>query len=110
MNNPFEVLEKRLENIETLLIDIKHPPQQQKIETEVLLTIKQASEFLKLSVPTIYSKVSRGEIPVMKQAKRLYFSSVELMQFVKDGRRKTNSEIEAEAVDYLIKNKGGKKC
>jgi hypothetical protein len=46
----------------------------------------------------------------MKQGKRLYFSSIELMQFVKDGRRKTNSEIEAEAVDYLNKNKGGKKC
>jgi hypothetical protein len=25
------------------------------------------------------------------------------MQFIKDGRKKTNSEIEAEAVDYLNK-------
>lgn len=77
---------------------------------EALLTIQQASEFLNLSVPTIYSKVSKGELPVMKQGKRLYFSSIELMQFIKDGRIKTNAEIEAEAVDYLNKNKGGKKC
>jgi len=70
---------------------------------ESLYTIQEASEFLNLSVPTIYSKVSRGEIPVMKQGKRLYFSSVELMQFIKDGRRKTNSEIEAEAIKPLKK-------
>lgn len=72
-------------------------------QSEVLYTIQQASEFLNLSVPTIYSKVSKGELPVMKQGKRLYFSSIELMQFVKDGRRKTNLEIEAEAVKYLKK-------
>lgn len=77
---------------------------------EVLYTVVQASEFLNLSVPTIYSKVSKGELPVMKQGKRLYFSSLELMQFIKDGRKKTNAEIEAEADDYLNKNKGGKKC
>lgn len=77
---------------------------------EALLTIQQASEFLNLSVPTIYSKVSKGDLPVMKQGKKLYFSSIELMQFIKDGRKKTNAEIEAQAVDYLNKNKGGKKC
>lgn len=71
--------------------------------TEVLYTIQQASEFLNLSVPTIYSKVSKGELPVMKKGKKLYFSSIELMQFIKDGRRKTNLEIEAEAVKYLKK-------
>lgn len=70
---------------------------------EVLYTIQQASEFLNLSVPTIYSKVSKGELPVMKKGKKLYFSSIELMQFIKDGRRKTNLEIEAEAVKYLKK-------
>lgn len=32
------------------------------------------------------------------------------MQFIKDGRKKTNAEIEIEAVNYLNKNKGGKKC
>lgn len=77
---------------------------------EALLTIQQASEFLNLSVATCYSKVSKGELPVMKQGKRLYFSSLELMQFIKDGRKKTNAEIEIEAVNYLNKNKGGKKC
>jgi len=71
------------------------------------LSIREAAEFLNLSVPTLYSKVSRGELPVMKRGKRLYFSKLELMDYLKAGRKKSNAEIEAEAVQYLIKSKKG---
>lgn len=74
-------------------------------KTEQLLTIKEASEFLKLSVPTLYTKVSRNELPFMKQGKRLYFSSTELMDYIKQGRKKTDAEIQAEAEAYLSNNK-----
>lgn len=76
--------------------------------TEQLLTVQQAAEFLNLTVPTIYSKVSKGELPVMKRSKRLYFSKKELIEYLKAGRKKTNAEIEAEAHEYLINKKGGK--
>jgi excisionase family DNA binding protein len=49
-------------------------------QPEQLLTIQEASEFLSLAVPTLYSKVSKGELPVMKRTKRLYFSRTELME------------------------------
>lgn len=78
-------------------------------KTEQLLTIKEASEFLKLSVPTLYSKVSRNELPYMKQGKRLYFSSTELMQYIKQGRKKTDAEIQAEADTYLSNKRKGLK-
>lgn len=111
MTNPFEVIEARLSNIETLLIDLKHQPQ--TVDTtdqpEKLLTIQEAAEFLSLTVPTMYSKVSKGELPVMKRAKRLYFSRTELLDYLKQGRKKTNAEIEAGANDYLINKKGGVK-
>jgi excisionase family DNA binding protein len=74
---------------------------------EQLLTIQEAAEFLSLTVPTMYSKVSKGELPVMKRSKRLYFSRTELMKYVKDGRKKSNAEIEAEAEAYLLNNKKG---
>ena len=74
---------------------------------EQLLTIQQAAEFLSLSVPTLYTKVSKGELPVMKQGKRLYFSRTELMEYIKEGRKKTNAEIEAEAEAYLSDKKKG---
>lgn len=74
-------------------------------QPEQLLTIQQAAEFLSLSVPTLYSKVSKGELPVMKRSKRLYFSSTELMEYLKQGRKKSNAEIEQEAEAYLLNNK-----
>ena len=72
---------------------------------ENLLTIKQAATFLTLSVPTIYGLVQRSEIPVNKRGKRLYFSEVELTDWIKQGRKKTNEEINKEADKYLQKNK-----
>jgi len=76
---------------------------------EQLLTIQETAQFLNLAVPTIYSKVSKREIPVMKRGKRLYFSSTELMEYIKTGRKKSNAEIEAEAKNYLLNNKKGLK-
>lgn len=76
-------------------------------QPEKLLTIQEAAEFLSLTVPTMYSKVSKGELPVMKRSKRLYFSRTELMEYLKKGRKKSNAEIEAEAEAYLSNNKKG---
>jgi excisionase family DNA binding protein len=107
MNNPFEVIETRLSNIENLILDIKHQPVNTELikQPEQLLTIQEAAEFLTLSVPTIYSKVSKNEIPFMKKGKRLYFSRIELLEYVKQGRSKSNTEIEQEAEMYLSNNK-----
>ncbi len=107
MNNPFAVIEARLSRIEDLLLDLKHG--QLRVEPtdqpEQLLTIQEAAEFLSLTVPTMYSKVSKGELPVMKRSKRLYFSRTELLEYLKQGRKKTNVEIEQEAEAYLLNNK-----
>jgi excisionase family DNA binding protein len=108
MNNPFEVIEARLSSIENLILDLKHQPP--KVEhtdqPDQLLTIQQTAEFLSLAVPTIYSMVSRGDLPVMKRSKRLYFSRVELIEYLKQGRKKTLAETASEAETYL-KKKGG---
>jgi excisionase family DNA binding protein len=107
MNNPFEVLEARLSIIEDLLLDLKYKPQHTGPAPDELLTIQQAAEFLNLSVPTIYSKVQYKQVPVNKQAGRLYFSKAELIEYVKEGRKKTQAELKAEAANYVAKRKGG---
>ena len=109
MNNPFEVIEARLSSIENLILDLKHGPLRvdPTDQPERLLTIQEAAEFLNLKVPTMYSKVSKGELPVMKRSKRLYFSRTELLEYLKDGRKKSNAEIEQEAKAYLLNNKKG---
>ena len=107
MENPFQSIEERLGSIESLLITLneKNVETDSNPEKEELLTVQEASAFLSLSVPTIYSKVNKGELPVMKRSKRLYFSNYELMDYLKEGRIKTNSELDQEADSYLQKTK-----
>ena len=110
MDNPFEQLEKKLSSIENLILDLKQPTKVEPTEQpEQLLTVQEAAQFLTLTVPTIYSKVSKGELPVMKRSKRLYFSSTELMEYLREGRKKSNAEIEQEANAYLSNNRKGLK-
>lgn len=73
-------------------------------EPDAILTIEQAAEFLNLSKATLYGYVHNSTIPVSKRGKRLYFSKMELLQWIKEGRKKTHSEIEQEANSRLRKN------
>tara|TARA_B110000037_G_C17092810_1_gene494726 strand:- start:1229 stop:1573 length:345 start_codon:yes stop_codon:yes gene_type:complete len=98
-------LTKEVSELKNLIITNQEQPT--KEQPEILLNVQEAAEFLKLEVPTIYSKVSRGELPVMKSSKRLYFSSIELMDYLKQGRKKSSAEIEQEARAYLLKTKKG---
>jgi excisionase family DNA binding protein len=93
---------KKMESIETLLINNSNNTQ---ADPEQLLNIKQAGELLNLSVPTLYGYVHRAEIPVSKRGKRLYFSKQELLDWIKLGRKKTVSEIKAEALANFKKTK-----
>jgi len=96
-------LTKEVSELKQLLLQKSDQPI--TIPSEQLLNVKEAADFLNLSVPTVYSKVSRGELPVMKRGKKLHFSKTELMQYLKDGRKLTNSEIETEAENYLQKRR-----
>ncbi|MBB6271900.1 excisionase family DNA binding protein [Pedobacter cryoconitis] len=70
--------------------------------SEELLTVDQTAEFLKLSVPTLYSKVSRGEIPVSKPGKRLYFKKSELLKWVTEGRKSTFNELNHASSNFIV--------
>ena len=101
------MLTKEVSELKRLLIEKQEQPPTE--QPEQLLTVQEAAQFLNLTVPTIYSKVSKGELPVMKRSKRLYFSSTELMEYLKEGRKKSNAEIEQEAEAYLSNTKKGLK-
>ena len=103
MNNPFEAISARLDSIETLLLDIKHEPKSkvEKTETVEFLTVQETAKFLSLSVPTIYGLISKKVLPVIKRSKRCYFSKTDLIEYLNQGRKKTNSEISVEADLYL---------
>lgn len=73
-------------------------------EPDAILTIEQAAEFLNLSKTTLYGYVHNSTIPVSKRGKRLYFSKQELLDWIKEGRRKTMSEIAQQATSRLQRN------
>ena len=99
------MLIKEVSELKRLLIEKQDQKSTEQLEQ--LLTVQEAAQFLNLTVPTIYSKVSRGKIPFMKRSKRLYFSSTELMAYLKEGRKKTSAEVESEVEIYLSNKKRG---
>jgi len=111
MNNPFELIEARLSSIENLILDIKHQSKEiEKIEQEeVLLTVQETANFLKLSIATVYSKKSKGELPFCKPigSKRVYFSKQALTEYIKEGKSLSNSEVDTIAESFINSKAGG---
>ena len=68
-----------------------------------LLTIESAAELLSVTVPTVYGYVHQRAIPCMKRRGRLYFSKVELLAWIRSGRRSTTDEIKANALASLVR-------
>lgn len=60
-----------------------------------------AREVTGLSKATIYGLTSRREIPHRKLGKRLYFEESELVDWINSFRRKTVTELDQEAEQYL---------
>lgn len=90
-------IREKLEAIENLLANEKT---ESKFKDEIL-NISQAAAFLNLSVPTIYGRVCKHQIPVYKQGKRLYFYKSELEEWIKSGKKKTMEELLQEAEDRI---------
>lgn len=74
-------------------------------ESDKMITLKEACEFLNLSQPTLYRKVSNREIPHSKRGRKLYFSTKELSQYLQKGKRKTLEEIQEEADQFKEKRR-----
>ena len=74
-------------------------------QTDEVDGIELAIEITGLAKPTIYSLCSERKIPHSKKGKRLYFSRQELVEWLKQGKRKTQAEIAIEAENYGQKEK-----
>ncbi|MHB8259994.1 MAG: helix-turn-helix domain-containing protein [Bacteroidia bacterium] len=67
-----------------------------------ILDVKQAADFLRLKVTTLYEKTSEKTIPHFKKGNKLYFKRDELQAWVQEGKVKTNSELQGEAASYTM--------
>ncbi|WP_299713795.1 helix-turn-helix domain-containing protein [uncultured Tenacibaculum sp.] len=75
--------------------------------SEQFFNVQQTANFLGLTSATIYSKVSRNELPVMKRNGRLYFSKLELLEYLKEGKVNYQDSVSNEVDELLSNNKKG---
>lgn len=87
MNNPFEEILKRLDNIEKIITPAFHPDQLPTIEKEEdkqlsLVKISVASQVTGYSVSYLYHLVSAGTIPCVRRGRSLRFDLEELNKWM----------------------------
>ena len=76
MKNPFESIDSRLSNIETLLLDIKHKP---KVDlSNKRYSIKEAAELLSVIPLTIRNHIRNGNIRAERFGRKYYILHSEL--------------------------------
>ncbi len=75
-----------------------------KNETDEIGGIELAMKVTGKAKATIYGLVHQDLIPHSKRGKRLYFSKLELLDWIKSGKRKTQSEIALEAENFSPNN------
>jgi excisionase family DNA binding protein len=101
--NAINQLGGKIENIEKILKSNSAG----EAENSELLTVEQASKMLFLAPQSVYGKLCRNELPAIKPkgSKRVYFRKSDLLEYLEAGRKKTPSEIKAEAGQCLKRKK-----
>lgn len=71
-----------------------------------VLNFKEAARYLLMSPSHLYRLTSSKQIPhYCPQGKKLYFNREELDRWLLRNRQVTKDEIDAAAIDYIIRNK-----
>jgi excisionase family DNA binding protein len=82
MNNPFETINQRLSNIETLLLDIKFRPiEEEKAEN---LTVKETSTLLKVSEQSVHNYIKKGFLSAQKVGRILLIKRSDIDNSLKE--------------------------
>ncbi len=112
MNNPFEILNDRLSNIENLLLDMKHSPKEliKTSNDDVWFDLTELCEYLpdKPKKPTVYTWISLGTIPFHKGKKKLRFLKTEIDEWLRHGKVKSEYHISVATDKFLSKFKNKK--
>ena len=105
--NPFEVLDARLTNIEALLQDLKTThttPAPAEEELPDIIKIAEAETETGFKKGYIYELVSKKAIPYHKVGNSLRFSRNELRAWIKAGRPAILQQaVENMATNYILK-------
>lgn len=102
MENPFEIILERLDNIEKKLDELK---KEKSIEVNnELMTIDELGAYINYQKTSIYGLVKKRKIPYIKASGKLHFRKNMIDEWLDSRVTRTKSEIEKMADDYIRKN------
>jgi len=101
MNNPFDLLEARLEKIENLLIGLQNQNTASNNVEEAFLNVQEAADLTDLQPSTIYKMVHYRKIPFFKRGGKLYFTRNSLIEWICAGKIPTTEEIQLQNDIFL---------
>lgn len=88
MDNPFEVIDRRLNRIEDLLVELtEHLHGSTTAAASEIGGIELAQEMTRLSKARLYALVAARHIPHAKRGNKLYFTRADLQAWIAAGRR-----------------------
>lgn len=98
-----DALHKKLGVVERMLIQLQNKVGCDPDDENRPINVKDAAKYLDLETATLYSKISRGQIPYFKRDKRVYFTKKLLNDYLAQGRKKSSVELEEEALNAIKK-------
>lgn len=104
MENPFEIILQKLENIEKVLEELKNEKNQNTSDKLEFLSTSDVADYIKLTVPSVYGLVHQNRIPYCKKGKKLYFIKSDIDKWILDGSNKTTSDLNMLADEYLMRH------
>lgn len=102
MENPFDLLMDKLNNIEQQLKELRELHKQEF--RDELMNIKELGDYINYQKTSIYGLVQKRKIPFIKASGKLHFRKKDIDQWLNDGQRKGKKEINKLADEYLLKN------
>jgi len=102
MENPFEIILERLDNIEKKLEELKKEKSNELINE--LMTIDELGIYINYQKTSVYGLVKKRKIPFIKASGKLHFRKSDIDEWLDNQKVKTKSDIERMANKYILKN------
>jgi predicted DNA-binding transcriptional regulator AlpA len=100
-----------IDKVESLEKTLQTKEQQSNKVSDCWFNVDELIEYLsdKPAKATVYGWVSTRQIPHHKSSKKLRFLKSEIDKWLSSGKRKSEDELQAEALEFTNHKKGGRK-
>jgi excisionase family DNA binding protein len=107
MDNPFEIINQKLERIENLLENIYSNSQNDNANNSYpdILDLQQLASYLNVSKSYLYKMTSNNMIPHSKRGKKLYFDKEIVTKWILENTISTQEDMEQKVIQYSLKKK-----